>query len=1254
MKRVFIIILLTKCYVSAFSQISFSHNLNWQIKSISEKEYLWFNGASYPSPDGIPYFFETLPHAIPIKKTPEITINSLKWEVLNNEERQIANTFDFKIYETTKKTIIVEINGKRYVQLLYPAIRKTPNGIFEKLTGITYTVNISDIEKINITPKNNISNSVLSTGKWVKVGVTQSGIHKISYSELVQMGLSDPANISLWGNGGKPLPLMNNISSYDAILPIPIYIEKGTDGIFNQGDYILFYAEGPETMFFDEAWGMWRKLKHPYTSTIYYFLTTSQPQTLIETATTPSEIENYTTSTYDEITTFEKNDTNLVNSGREWFGEIFDITTQYSFTVPAPYLVSGSPFSIWARVAARSASSSSFTLSFNNTQGSIALSPVIVGDELANVVSVNEQIFLGNTTASTFSIDITYNKPSSGSVGFLDFLIVQTRHFLTNNGTQLIFRDVNSVGSGKITRFNIGTSTPSVQIWDITNINETQKVPTSTVGNQLTFKQPTESLKTYIAFEPDKAYSVISYAPVTNQNIRGNGFFNYFIVTHPDFRDEAEELAQLHRQRSNLSVAVYTTDEVYNEFSGGNPDVAAIRNMIRYFYRAAQSIEDKPRYLLLFGDGSFDNLSTRKGNTNFVLTYQSERSINRVGSFVTDDFFGLLDDDEGEASGTLDVGIGRLPVSTKEQATYVVSKIRRYMEDEDVDDWQSKLVFIADDEDGNVHMQDANTLAKYIEENHSAYNIQKIFLDAYQQENTSSGQRYPDVTKAINSAVNQGALLVNYTGHGNERWLAHEKVLMLNDVLTWQNTKRLALFVTATCEFSRFDDYHITSTGEWILLTPNGGAVALLSTTRLVYSSPNFTLNYNFIQQLFNTDANGNNYRLGDLVRITKNLSGPGYNKLNFSLLGDPALMLRYPRYNIEITNINGKSTAVPTDTLKVFQKVQLQGEVTHLGTRVDNFNGSVAVTLYDKAITVSTLSNDGGPPMTFTCRDNIIFKGLASVRNGQFSIDFIVPKDINYSYGNGKISLFAYDGISTALGVFDSVTVGGVGIPEELDTTGPEISIYLNDKRFADGGICAPNPKLIIALHDPSGINTTGIGIGHDLTATLFYPDGKTEFINLNSFYKANIDDYTRGTVSYQLTNLTPGTYVIDVKAWDVFNNSNSKKISFRVTDDNNWQIDNFYCSPNPVSIYTNFYFESNQTNESIDITIDIYDVNGSKVAQLYKNGITSEGYKIGPFEWHATNGYGAKLAKGLYIARLTAQSKMGTKQYSTKIVIQ
>ncbi|HOZ15940.1 MAG TPA: type IX secretion system sortase PorU [Tenuifilaceae bacterium] len=1231
--------------------------IDWSTKDIDNDVFLWFERAVYPDPvTMVPSYYELIGlDDLNISGIDALTINNQKWESLNELEKTKIKNFDSFTNSTLNHSTSTE-RGKNFLQITIPSIRLN-NGVFEKLVSFSISINEkSGFEKIINNKSAPKTASVLSSGKWIKVSVENSGIHKITHSELQTFGLTNLSNISVWGNGGKRLTYMNNEPSADDLNPIPIYIEKGTDGVFNQGDYILFYAEGPKTLSYNSAMSMWSLEQHPYTSKIYYFITTSQPQLLIENASTPPESVTNNVNTYDAIVTFEQNDTNLVKSGREWFGESFDITTTRRYITNMSNPEAGSTLKVWVRAAARSSSSSNFQVKANSqVLGYLNLGSVIIGDELADVASVNSQVYTTTIPTNSLSIELTYNKPNSASTAWLDFITINAKQTLSYSGNQLMFRDIQSVGSGKVSQFTIQNVNSNTKVWDVTNINATKQVQTLLTGNELTFKQETGTLKQFIAYEPSNTLSVTFVNEVPNQNLHGLNQPDMVIVTHPLFLTHSNEIATLHQENDGLNVAVVTNEQVFNEFSSGNPDVSAIRNLMRMLYKRASGENEMPKYLLLFGDGSYNNLSTSKSNTNLVLTYQSDRSINKTNSFVTDDFFGLLDDDEGGADGLLDIGIGRLPVKNIEEANVVVNKIKNYMSGSNNGIWQSQLCFIGDDEDGNVHMQDANTLAEYIETNHKEYNVQKIFFDAYKQTTSSGGASYPDVTKAVNTTVNNGSLLVNYTGHGNERWLSHEKAIMLDDVLSWQNINALSLFVTATCEFSRFDDYHMTSTGEWILLSPKGGGVALLSTTRLVYSSPNFVLNYNFVKNIFKRNADGSYNTLGDLVRITKNLSGTGYNKRNFSLLGDPALKLQYPKKQLELLTVNNVPITNPIDTLKALSEINLTGQVSHFnGTPDASFNGTATITVFDKAKQVTTLANDGGSTMTFSSVDNIIYKGKATVENGNFAINFTIPKDINYQYGSGRISFYAEDEVETAMGYNEAITVGGINPNPTIDNYGPLISIFLNDENFVNGGISDPNPRFLIKLSDENGINTTGIGIGHDIIATLTPLNQQEQKFNLNNHYQSVINDFKSGIIDFQISNLSQGLHRLKVKAWDIYNNSSESEIAFNVTSGNQLKIEKFYNYPNPITDNTSFYFEHNKPDANLDIEIQIFNFSGMLVERLHYSENNPGNYRIGPIPWSGNTYNGGRLGKGIYICNLIVKSSDGdSANKQLKIVI-
>ncbi len=1243
---------------------SFQRDIHWESQSpnnktqnlSSESGYLFFPNAVYDDHETmIPSYFELLPISSSINNIDQlrITFDNAVYTKLNESEKSkignLKNINRFKPYFSIQQS-----RKRNYLAITIPTVRINASGDLEKLNSFSLKL----IENSFLKAQQSLINhtkiiSVLSNGKWVKVKVDETGMYKISFSELQSFGLSNTANISVWGNGGAKLSYMNNIASPDDLQQIPIYIEKGSDGIFNQGDYILFFAEGPLIWKYEEANAFFMHEIHPYSKEIHYFLTTDISSPLrvseIQSTTSPS---TYQTNAYDALVAFEKNDTNLIKSGRDWYGESFEIYTTQTFDTKLSNPEPGSSLKIRIRTSARSSTNSNYSVSVNNVNiGSISLTGVNIGDDEADFFSVRQQSFSTPAPSGNLSLALTYNKPSSAANGWLDYITVNSRQLLTYSGKQLIFRDYKSKGVGKVTQFSVQNAPSTLLLWDVSNIHYPRNIINSVSGGAATFILPTDTLRQFVAFEADKVYSVSLVGDVANQNIHGLAQADMIIVAHPSMLSQASELADIHRENDGLSVNLVTTDQVYNEFSSGNRDVSAIRNFMRMFYNRATGENDMPRYLLLFGDGSYDNLSDKKGNTNLIPTYQSSESINKSSSFVTDDFFGLLDNSEGEADGGLDIGIGRFPVYTQDHANVIINKIKQYYNQSSLGDWNNQICFIGDDEDGNIHMSQANILADYVKVKRPIYNVQKIFFDAYLQESTPTGDRYPDVTTAINNRVNSGALIVNYTGHGNEQWLAHEKVLMLDDVRSWRNFQKLSLFVTATCEFSRFDDYNLISTGEMILLTPNGGGIGLLSTTRLVYSSPNFTLNEQFIHTVFKEISNKKSnskqiddyhYRLGDIIRITKDSSGTGYNKRNFMLLGDPALMLKYPSYGIAVTHINNTPIAVVTDTLKALSKLKIAGKVTnHDGSDASNFNGNASIILFDKEKSLRTLNNDGGIPMDFNVQDNIIYRGNATVKDGIFSLNCIIPKDINYRVGNGRISLFVMNNFETGAGYNQSILIGEINSNPIADDKGPTINIYLNDTKFVSGGISDSNPNLIVQLVDSSGINTTGTGIGHDLIATISGENEKS--IILNDYYKADKDSYQRGQAELQITNLSPGPNKIKIKAWDAYNNSSENEISFIVANDSKLKITHLLNYPNPFTEQTAFYFEHNQPFTDLDVLIQIYSPSGKLVKTIRHQESTASGYRIGPIEWNGKDDFGDRIGRGVYFYRLRVKSSNG-----------
>jgi hypothetical protein len=747
-----------------------------------------------------------------------------------------------------------------------------------------------------------------------------------------------------------------------------------------------------------------------------------------------------------------------------------------------------------------------------------------------------------------------------------------------------------------------------------------------------------------------------------NQDLHSSPVAEMIIVTHPIFLSYAEKLAGIHSSGSGLISLVVTPEQIYNEFSGGIPDICAIRNFVRMKYIRQKGTQHPLKYLLLFGDGSYENKTKPPGNPDFIPTYQSPNSNVVTSSFTSDDFYGLLDDGEGESEGTEDIGIGRLPVSDTAQAGVMISKIRKYLDPQYMGDWKNVVCLSADDEDGNSHMHDSEGLAAILQDSVPFINTDKIYLDAFRQVTTANGQSYPDVNKAVSDRINSGCLIFNYIGHGNESGLAHERVVKTEDISSWRNNGRLPLFITATCEFSRFDDMDKnpisgtmtgrTSAGEMVLLKKEGGGIALMSTTRLVYSAPNYTLNRNIIAAAFERDEAGNPLAFGDIIRIAKNRSGNGPNKRNFTLLGDPALKLAYAWHGDVITDsINGVPVSGNTDTLKALSVITIAGHIEDPeGNLKNSFNGMVSPIVFDKAGKIKTLANDGGEVMEFDMRKNILFSGKTSSINGRFRFTFIVPREIDYSYGNAKISYYASNDQEDMAGYTD-VIAGGFSKSGVTDNKGPEIRLYMDDTLFRSGGTTGANPRLLAIIEDESGINTAGSSIGHDITGYLD-KERDNSFI-LNGYFENDFDSYTKGRVSYDLAPLSMGSHTVTVKAWDNYNNSSEETLLFLVEGDDKFVLTRLINYPNPFLYETSIRAEHNRPDEEFEIFINIFSFDG-RLIKTIKTRETASGYVLPIIIWDGNIEGGKRAGRGIYPYTITVTTGTGeTARASGKMTI-
>ena len=772
----------------------------------------------------------------------------------------------------------------------------------------------------------------------------------------------------------------------------------------------------------------------------------------------------------------------------------------------------------------------------------------------------------------------------------------------------------------------------------------------SLAGSQLRFVNDAQRLREYVAFSGQFPVPV-AHGRVLNQDLHATTEKDFIIISHPSFLPQAQRLAEFHEARNNLRVLIVTPEQIFHEFSSGIPDPTAIRDFVKmYFDRYQSTWAQSGKYLLLFGRASFDYKDRINGNTNFVPAYESFNSIDPLATYTSDDFFGFLDDNEDINSGVvvnqLDIGIGRIPARNIDDAKNFVDKVLEYHAAPSYGPWRNNLNFVADDEDFNLHLQDAEVLTATVSTTAPEFNQQKIYLDAFQQESGSAGGRYPQANAMINNNIFNGTLFWNYSGHGGPQRLAEEVVIDQQIVNNWNNRYKLPLFLTATCDFAPYDNPFINSLGENLLVRPRTGAIALMTTTRVVFAFSNRILNNNYLRFALEPDASGRYKTLGEAMMAAKNFtyqtSGDLTNNRKFTLLGDPAMTLGFPVLNAVITHVNGKDISVDADTLSAAEVVLMEGEVRDLNNNLLNqYNGTAYLTVFDKVQTITTLGNDANSqPVGFQTRENSLFKGKASIQGGKFKFNFKVPRDINYQYGSGKISLYAQDGTSDGNGFTNNVVIGGIAANVAPDVVGPEIKAFLNDEMFVNGSISNANPILILKLSDSSGINTGGSGVDHDIVATL--DNDQNQYFILNSFYESDVDDYQNGSVRFQLPEMSPGHHSLKIKAWDVMNNSSEYILDFTVINSDNLKIDRVLNYPNPFTTRTQFWFEHNQPGADLGVKVEVFTIGGKLIKSITQT-INTPGNRSSEVEWDGRDDYGQKIGRGVYVYRLRVKGPNG-----------
>ncbi|MBL7859043.1 MAG: type IX secretion system sortase PorU [Cyclobacteriaceae bacterium] len=1107
--------------------------------------------------------------------------------------------------------------------------------------------------------------SVLRSGNIYKLAVEKTGVYKISYDLLKKIGIdpdkTDPRKIKLYGYGGGMLAQANSAARPADLPETSVYIAGEGDGKFDKSDYILFYAEGPDEVEFNPVKEVFRYEHNLYAEKNFYFITVSEDAGKRVTVRESDSGNFPVVDSFNDFYFHELDTYNELKSGRDWFGEKFDLTTERSFTFDAPGILENTTIKWVSDVMAQSYSGSSFKLFFNNTevfQQTVLPIPnsryAVKGADRRDTLAFNANT-VAASSRTTQEIKYQYIKSAGRSIGYLDFFLISFKRKLSLYGDQTIFQSSESLQHAT-TQFKL-TQVPSTSfIWDITNPQEPVIQSFFHAAGTSTFSTSTTSLKQFILFN-EKIPAPEFIEKVPNQNLHGFNTPNFIIITHPDFLPQATQLANHRQQHNQWTTAVVVVGQIFNEFSSGRQDVSALRDFIKY-------LRDKNpgalKAVLLFGRGSYDYKNRVSNNTNFVPTYESRNSLHPLQTYSSDDYFGFLENNEGTwaedpaVNHTMDIGVGRLPVKTALEAITVVNKIIAYDTDKKtMARWRKEITFVADD--GNIddgfsreHQNQSNILADFIEANHPAFDTRKFFMGTYQKETRPSGDVVPQMNKDIVDIFNRGSLIINFTGHGSERVWTDERIFSDFTIPELVN-KTYPFLVTATCEFGRQDDPSQISSAELIVTKADGGAIGLVTTARPVNSSTNFGLNSAFYDAVFDRE-DGQYLTLGEIFRRTKNGSTSGVANRNFSLLADPSLLLAMPQHQAVITEIK---TATGSSTLSARSTVIVKGEVQDSeGNILTNFTGILEATLFDKKTDFVTIGKNN-PAFQFDQWFNSLFRGKANVKNGTFQFEFILPKNIAYETGPGKLSVYARDASLQvdAAGYALDFVIGQSEVNPAIDNTSPTLALFMGDTTFINGGITSPDTELVVRLKDASGINISSYGIGNDIIAVL---DNDGEIFILNDYYQANPNDFTTGYIYYPLKGLPAGKHTITVKAWDTYNNPAEAIIYFVVTDGQGLVIESFGNYPNPTKQETTFFFTHNRSGEDLETTFYLYNSTG-QVIQALGATVTESPYRVELLTLDVEIAADKKLTPGLYLARLVVRSLAdGSKnEHVTKLII-
>ena len=1161
-------------------------------------------------------------------------------------------------YQQTAHTL------KKYSRIVFHVDYGTPEGVrshagtvdWEKQALINGTV----MEKLSASrpplAKTAQVNSVLAAGKWVKLEIQSDGMYKIDASYLRTIGMDAAvggpfSSVKVYGNNGRVLPPNLNVSRPADLTQFPVLVvDNNNNGNFDADDYILFYAPGVTGWNYSPSQKTYSHYLNPYTNSNYCFIQylPGETQAKIQSVSINGSVGGDVTTTVGKVF-FHEEKTNVTHSGLEWYSSPFDalVATTRVISNKLDGYTTGTPVTYKYELLSRADVSSSFTLTESDKFLTTVPIPAMTNDVLNDPAAVYEYSKAGQVTTVPNLVDqrsnlkLVYRADSKAAIGWIYWIEILYTQQLVPVSDELLFTSPDTSGT---VEYNLsGFSSSNVSVFDVTNVFNVRSLAVTQAqeAGRILFKDTLSSgsIKKYWAGTSAAYKTPASFTAIPNSNLHGiTSGADFVIITHHDFLTQAQQLRDYKQNLPGgdaLRTMVVEVDTLYNEFGDGMPDPTAIRDFLKY---ATTQWQVPPKYVLFFGDATYDYKNILRETKDWVPTYETSTTRDQIYTYAYDDYFCSLDPLN---STTVSMAHGRLAVRTPEEAQLVVDKIMQYEAKPSHGAWQNIITIVADDGyvndanyDETFHTTQAENLATI--DTPKIFDVKKIYEVDYPTVIAATGHRKPAARQAILDQVNRGTLVLNFTGHGNPTVWAHESILTQSDVNSqFFNADKLTFVCAATCDWGRFDDGNTQSSAEDIITNPNGGAISVFSADRAVYSGDNALINYKFYDYTFPQNPYQRTLRLGDAVMLAKNNAGsdPDNNR-KYHLLGDPTLRLAVPRLVMSIDSINGiPLSQSQSDTLKAFEKVTIKGAVRdNNGSVQTGINGTALVTVFDAQRNRHIV--DYGFAYNFVQAGGIIYKGEDTVRNGQLSATFIIPKDISYENKSGKLSVYFSTPTSDGRGYTENVVIGGTSSDTIVDTQGPSIRIYLDDNSFRSGDLVNENPVLYVDLSDSGGINTSTSGIGHGLTAWL---DDSSKGIDLSDYYTGKKDSYQEGTVQYQLPGLAPGRHTLQVKAWNVYNYSSSDHVEFTVAPSTTLSLQNVYNIPNPVTVArTTFTFQQNQLTP-IDVHIKIYTIAGRLVQTIDRYAVADRFVEI---PWDCRDRDGDLLGNGIYLYKVMAST--------------